>query len=157
VNRNDGNEEQPLFSFEQEPWLHLPKNSILRPKNTDFVHEISRRAILFNIVPVPRPPSNWTRVQILEWLERNPIHNVADIAFLTNEVFRLRDLLIRAQQQQGVANSTTGSGGGGNWRGIIPYLCVIMCLTQDDVKSLFLARANTRLRQELDACNSQVR
>jgi hypothetical protein len=34
---------------------------------------------------------------------------------------------------------------------------VIMCLTQDDVKSLFLARANTRLLQELDAHNSQVR
>ena len=67
VHRNDGNEEQPLFSFEQEPWLHLPKNSFLRQKNTDFVHEISRRAILFNIVPVPRPPSNWKRrVQILE-------------------------------------------------------------------------------------------
>ncbi len=154
---NNSNDEQPLFSFEQERWLHLPKNSFLRPKNSDFVHhEISRQAILFNIVPVPRY-SNWTRVQILEWLERNPIHDVADIAFLTNEVFRLRDLLIRAQQQQGVANSTTGSGGGGNWRGSIPYLRVIMCLTQDDVKSLFLARANTRSLQELDARNSQVR
>jgi hypothetical protein len=158
VHYNDSNDEQPLFSFEQERWLHLPKNSFLRPKNSDFVHhEISRQAILFNVVPVPRY-SNWTRVQILEWLERNPIHDVADIAFLTNDVFRLRDLLIRAQQQQGVANSTTGSGGGGNWRrSILPYLCVIMCLTQDDVKSLFLARANTRLLQELDAHNSQVR
>jgi hypothetical protein len=35
---------------------------------------------------------------------------------------------------------------------------VIMCLTQDDVKSLFLAWAsNTRLRQELDARYSQIR
>jgi hypothetical protein len=121
VHRNDSYEEQPLFSFKQGPWLHLPKNSFLRPKK-DFVHEISRQAILFNIVPVPCS-SNWTRVQTLEWLERNPIHDVADIAFLTNEVFRLRDLLIK--QQQGVANSTTGSGGGGNWQGSIPYFRVI--------------------------------
>ncbi|KAI2510573.1 hypothetical protein MHU86_3841 [Fragilaria crotonensis] len=159
VHRNNSNEEQPLFSFEQEPWSLLPKNSFLRPKNTDFVHEITRRANLFNITPVPRP-SNWTRIQIIEWLERNPIHNVADIEFLTNEVFRLRDLLIRAQQQQGsnsITGSTAGGGGGGNWRGSVPYLRVIMCLTQDDVKRLFLARANTRSRQELDARNSQIR
>ena len=88
VHRNDSNEEQPLFSFEQEPWLHHPKNYYVRTKNTDFVHEISRQAKLFNIVPVLRP-SNRTRVQILEWLEQNPIHDVADIAFLTNEVLRL--------------------------------------------------------------------
>jgi hypothetical protein len=50
-----------------------------------------------------------------------------------------------------------GQRGGRNWRGIVPYLRVIMCFTQDDVKSLFLARANTRLRQELDARNSEIR
>ena len=151
VHRNNSNAEQPLFSFEQEPWSLLPKNSFLRPKNTDFVHEITRRVNLFNISPVPCCPSNWTRIQIIEWPERNPIHNVADIEFLTNEVFRLRDLLIRAQQQQGsysITGSTAGGGGGGNWRGSVPYLRVIMCLTQDDAKRLFLARANTRSRQE---------
>ena len=40
---NNDSEEQPLFSFEQEPWSMLPKNSLLRPKNSDFVHEITRR------------------------------------------------------------------------------------------------------------------
>lgn len=151
---NHNNEEQPLFSFEQEPWSVLPKHSFLRPKNPDYVHEIRRRAKLFSIAPEPRP-SNWSRVQILEWLERNPIQNAADIEFLTNEVLRLRDLLIRARQQQ--EGTASGGGGGRNWRGSVPYLRVIMCLTQDNVKALFLARANTRSRQELDARNSQIR
>ncbi|KAI2508206.1 hypothetical protein MHU86_6257 [Fragilaria crotonensis] len=95
----------------------------------------------------------------MEWLERNPIQNVTDKEFLTNEVFRLRDLLIRAQQhQQEHENSgVLGGGGGRNWRGNVPYLRVIMCLTQDNVKRLFLARANARSRQELDARNSQIR
>jgi hypothetical protein len=149
---NNSNEAQLLFSFEQEPWsLLLAKNSFLRPKNSDFVHEITRRAHLFNLVrPLPCP-SKWSRVQILEWLEQNPIQNVADIEFLTKEVFRLQVLLIRAQQQwQGIENNSITSAGGGRgggeriWQGNFPYLRVIMCLTQDNVKSLFVAKANTR-------------
>ena len=85
-----------------------------------------------------------------------PIHNVADKEFLTNEVFRLRDLLIRAQQEH-ENSDVLGGGGGRNWQGNVPYLQVIMCLTQDNVKRLFLARAKARSRQELDARNSQVR
>lgn len=158
--RNNNEDIRPLFSFEEEPWSLLPKNSHVRPKNTEYIREITRRARLFNIVPESRP-SNWTRVQILEWLEHNPIRNNEDIEFLTNEVLRLQDLLIRAQRQQGASGTTTaGSGGrqgGRNWRGNVPYLRVIMCFTQDNVKSLFLARANTRSRQELDARNSDIR
>jgi hypothetical protein len=62
---NNDSEEQPLFSFEQEPWSMLPKNSLLRPKNSDFVHVVTQLTHLFNIVPVPRP-SNWSRAQVME-------------------------------------------------------------------------------------------
>ena len=154
--RNHDNE-QPLFSLESEPWSLLPKTTILRPKNSDYVKEITRRATLFNIAPLPRP-SNWTRVQTLEWLEQNPVRVANDIEFLSNEVARLQDVLRRAQQQNDGENGTASSRGGGrNWRGPVPYLCMIMCLTQDNVKCLFLARANTRSRQELDARNSESR
>jgi hypothetical protein len=37
----------PLFSFENEPWSQLPKTSLVRPKNTDYGKEVSRRAILY--------------------------------------------------------------------------------------------------------------
>lgn len=151
------NEDQPLFLLTEEPWSLLPKNSHVCPKNTEYILEITRRIDLFNIVPAePCCPSNWTRIQKMEWLEHNPIREAADIEFLTNEVMRLRELLIRAQRQQGIDSGTAGQGGR-NWRGIVPYLCVIMCLTQDNVKRLFLARADTRSRQELDARNSDTR
>ena len=112
---------------------------------------------MFNIAPVPRP-SNWTRCQILDWLECNPVCDNADIEFLTNEVLRLQDVLARrAQEEQDFSPTSVGDsgrGGGRNWQGLVPYLCLIMCLLQDNVKRLFLTRANARSRQELDSRNS---
>jgi hypothetical protein len=149
----------PLFSFENEPWSLLPKSSLVRPKNTDYVKEVARRAEHFNISPAPRP-SNWTRAQIMEWLEQNTIREEKDIEFLTNEVSRLCVVLERAQQQTRTTTelvSTNAGGSGRNWRGAVPYLRIIMSLTQDHVKRLFLTRANVRTRQELDARNSETR
>jgi len=122
------------------------------------VREITRRARLFNIAQIPRP-SNWTRGQTLEWLEQNPVRELPDIEFLTNEVTRLQEVLRRAaqQQRQHEGENSGRSGGGRNWRGSVPYLRMIMCLTQDNVKCLFLTRADTRSRQELDARNSESR
>ena len=159
LNRND---DQPLFSFDREPWSVLPKNSSARPRNTDYVNEIKRRADSFNIIPVPRA-NNWKRAQIMEWLERNPVRDGADIEFLKTEVVRLENVLIRSTQDHSEMRLSAesrghGSGGGrGHWRGSVPYLRIIMCLTQDSVKCLFLTRADTRSRQELDARNSDVR
>ena len=143
---------KPLFSFEREPWSLLPK-TFLRPRSNEYVNEIVRRTNLFSIMPVPRP-SSWTRAQTMEWLERNTIRDVTDIDFLTNKKLRLQDLLIRRAQEQeehchrwvnGKTSRGSGgsSGGRGHWRGCIPYLCIIMCLTQDNVKCLFLTRADS--------------
>jgi hypothetical protein len=98
----------------------------------------------------------------MEWLERNPIHEVADIAFLTKEVSRVRDVLIKAvsapeRNHRADAMTTNAVGNRRNWRGPIPYLRIIMCLTRDNVKSLFLNRANTRSRLEIDARNNENR
>ena len=59
--RADNENEEPLFSFEREPWSLLPKTVGMCPRNTDYVKEIVRRAELFDVNPVPRP-SNWMRV-----------------------------------------------------------------------------------------------
>ncbi len=71
---------------------------------------------------------------------------------------RVTGLLYVVLLKKGEMSAGGDCGGGGrNWQGSVPNLWVIMCLTQDNVKGLFLARANTRLRQELDARNFQVR
>jgi hypothetical protein len=114
---------------------------------------------LYDVNPPPRP-INWTRVQINEWLQRNPIREINDVDFLGDEVARLQRVLVRAQQEQAsMDNNIHGrsAGGGRNWRGLIPYLRIILCLTQDSVKSLYLTRADARSRQQLDARNSETR
>jgi hypothetical protein len=154
----------PLFSLDEEPWSTLPK-STFHPKNNDFVSEIVRRAKELKLDPLPRP-TNWNRVRTIEWLERYPITCGDDIRFLTGEVLRVRDTLLRKQQEElqereqhlgfldGGNSATTR---GGHWRGCVPYLRIILCLTQDAVKRLFLARADARSQAELDARNSDSR
>jgi hypothetical protein len=78
----------------------------------------------------------------MEWLKRNPVRNTADIEFLTNEILRLEDILKRSTQgcsEVHVPVELHGCGTigkRGHWQGSVPYLCIIMCLTWDNVKCL---------------------
>jgi hypothetical protein len=142
-----------MLSHDNEPWSRLPKSSF-RPKNTDFVKEIGRRANLYNVLPVPRP-RNWKRPLIVHWLEENPMREKSCIEFLVSEVAKLKDILVKLQQQE--TDLSKAGGGGAKWQGTVLYLGVIMCLIDDQIKRLFLNRANGRTRHELDGCNSENR
>ena len=66
---------------------------------------------------------------------------------MRGEVSRLKAILERllaAEQQQRELLGLSGRGvsRGGNWRGIVPYLRVIMRFTQNDIKLAFLRRAD---------------
>jgi hypothetical protein len=102
---------------------------------------------LYSAVPLPQA-QNWNRVQtMMAWLHQNSIRNHADIEFLTNEVLRVEDVLIKKAREQ----QEMSAGEHGHWRGSVPSLRLIVCLTQDNVKCMFLTQANSRLQQELDA------
>jgi hypothetical protein len=153
-------DDSPLFSFENEPWSCLPKTE-MRPVNVDFAKEIVRRARLLRIHPTPRP-LNWPKAQKLEWLETNPVEDSIDISFLRGEVSRIKGILERSLEEEQQQLELVGLGGigvsrGGNWRGSVPYLRLILCLTQDDIKFAFLRRADAQSRRELDARNSENR
>ena len=157
----DGN--APLFCLEKEPWSHgcnFPKQRRCVLKTLTFTRKWSDEQCSSMIFPVPRP-SNWAAQQLcMEWLQQNPVRNEADIEFLTKEVSRVHNILVRAQQQQQETElmpSTVSTGVGRNWRGLVPYLRVLMCLTHYHVKSLFLTRANVLTRQELDARRNKSR
>jgi hypothetical protein len=88
------------------------------------------------------------------------LREINDVDFLGNEVARLQRVLVRAQQEQeSMDNNIHGrsAGGGRNWRGLIPYLQIILCLTQDSVESCHLTAADARSWQQLDARNSETR
>jgi hypothetical protein len=147
VNKGD----TPLLSLENKPWSRLPKSSFW-PKNTDFVKEIERRTNLYNVLPMPRP-SNWKRPQVIHWLEQTWVSKKSCVEFLVSEVAKLKDILARLHQQE--TDLSTGGGGGAKKQGTVPYLCVIMCLANDQVKRLFLNQANVRTRHECDGQNSE--
>jgi hypothetical protein len=105
---NDGTQ---LFSFDNEPWSKLPKAS-MQPQNLEYLREINRRAELYDIVPRPRPP-NWKRLRIMKWLQDNPVCEVDSKAFLFAEVKKLRDILLRLQEQATESAPTRTS----KWRG----------------------------------------
>jgi hypothetical protein len=129
----------------------------MRPKNVEYVLEVERRSLLYKCSPTPRP-TNWKRNQTMKWLEQNPINNPADIAFLNTSVQHLRNELMYAQHfERGTATKDTAAKPTGAWRGTAPYLRVIMCLTEDPIKVLFLRRADAKTRQQLDARNSETR
>jgi hypothetical protein len=78
---------------------------------------------------------------------------------LTRKVREQQTLQLVLVVGAGGPNSTSASGGGGrgHWQGSVPYFCISMSLTQDNVKCLFLTRTNSQSCQELDAQNSDSR
>ena len=102
-------------------------------KNKDYMDEIVRRVKSLNIMPIPRP-KNWNRDQQIEWLQQHPVRHERDVEFLINEVLRVEGVLIRKAAEI----ASVAVGGRGHWRGNLPYLRMIMCLVQDNVKFLFL-------------------
>jgi len=151
-------DDAPFFSFESEPWSLLPKTE-MRPVNADYAKEVVRRSRVLHRRSMPCP-LNWPKSQKIEWLQANPLQDYIDIFFLRGEVLRLKEILERSLTEEQHQRELLGLGGvsrGGNWRGCVQYLRVIMCLTQDNIKLAFLRRADTQSRQELDARNSENR
>lgn len=89
----------------------------------------------------------------MKWLQDNPVREVDCKAFLFAEVKKLRDILLRLQEQATESAPTRTS----KWQGTVPYLRITTCLTKDHVKHLFLNRANARTPKEIDGRNSESR
>jgi hypothetical protein len=150
--QNDG---VPVFVLDVPPWSLLKKLTI-SSKNSDYVAEVERRASIFNTSPMPRP-QNWSRKQTITWLKQNPVHQREDVFFLVEAVEDLRKLVEEAHCLETNPHNETAGVASGAWRGVVPYMRVIMCLAEDEVKMLFLIRADCQTRQQLDAQNSESR
>jgi hypothetical protein len=100
-------------------------------------------------------PANWNLAKCVQWLQVHPVVDRQDKLFLKNEVHRLKGIILNAQQEQ---RDEEARQAGGQWRGRIPYIRLMLCLTEEDaIKSAFLRRADARTRLELDARKSDVR
>ena len=147
----------PVLDLDVEPWSGIKKRDI-KPARTEYAEEIVRRSKLMSTtadrVHQQHKPANWSLTKCVEWLQEHPVVDQQDISFLKNEVQRVKAIILNAQREHAEEEARQT---GGQWRGSIPYMRLIMCLTEDDIKAAFLRRADTRTRHQLDARNSDVR
>ena len=145
----------PVFDLDAEPWHSIKKREI-KPARMEYAEEICRRSkcMSSSIDRVHHKPANWSLTKCIDWLQEHPVVDPQDVLFLKNEVSRVKDVILNAQQEQQEEEARQAAG---QWRGRIPYMRLFLCLIQDDIKSAFLRRADTRTRHELDARNSVVR
>lgn len=139
---------EALVNIDQPPWSNIKKRREVIPNQKNLLAEMKRRLTVL-CKAGPRP-ANWTVAKITEWLIANPVKASADTKFITEEINKFRDVIEAAEQ-------STVSATEKHWRGQVPYLRLIMTLTEDDIKQKFILHGTKKTRTELDARNSEVR
>jgi hypothetical protein len=132
------------------------KKDKIWPKRPEYVTEVQQRAaILFVNNPLHIPKANnWSITRSVKWLESNPLEDSDNLLFLKNEVNKLRNVTFSTLAEEAIA--TVDAPAAKKWRGSAPYMRLIMCLVDDDVKASYVRHADTMTREVLDARNSDV-
>jgi hypothetical protein len=133
-----------LVNLELPPWSTIKKRRKVVPNQKTLYMEMKR--CLGDCNEGPRA-ANWPMAKITDWLMKNPITLDVDQQFLRQEINKFRTVIAAAEQ------STSEK----NWRGAVPYLRIIMLLTEDDIKEEFIKHGMNKTRLELDARNSEIR
>jgi hypothetical protein len=93
-----------------------------------------------------------------EWLLENPIAGEADVSFVRHAIKTFivvaKEATLETKQLQVNVSLPTAAAGAG-WRGNVPYICLILCLVQDErIRNAFLHCGDAMSRTQLDAHNS---
>jgi hypothetical protein len=121
---------KPLLDFDKSTFKNLKKKDI-KP-SVDFPREeISRRSLIEGSVQKIPKPKGWTFSKCVQFLVQHPITGADEIAFLKKKV---QDVL----QVVNKASKDNDEESGKKWVGQLPYLRLIHCLLQDDVKDKWM-------------------
>ena len=87
--------------------------------------------------------SRWTIPKKYKWLVDNPITNVSDAKFIAKKIDEFVKLHKEAQEEKDKIQRV-------HWKGLVPYLRFIHCLTDDDaIRSAFITSMTCINRVEL--------
>lgn len=136
-----------LIDIESEPWKSMKKSEI-KAKKPDLLDEVYRQC---KGVDIPKA-DNWSVKRCIKELVLKPITDAVDVAFLHAKATEMKELQVAAHAENQVVSNRAGY-----WTGDIPYLRLILCLIEDDIKPRWLSRAQPMTRQQLDGRNSETR
>ena len=130
-------------ALENKELLPQKRKKVWKPTVTSLKEEMDRRKQQLGLdLFATKLRSQALR---LDWLVSNPIVNKEDIAFVTKKM----EHWIELNEQNNLR--ATEKGKEAKWKGIVPFLRFIHCLTDcDDIRNAFLKSLTCKTRVELD-------
>lgn len=153
---DDGNQ---LIDANAEPWCQIKPEKQVKPTNAEYVDEIRRRWKEFAGIPTnfkaEPAPKKWKTAQLLEWLDKNPVVDAANVAYLKAMAKEYKTSATEAARERAeLANDLDESGK--NWNSDILLMRLMhVIIENDNIKRAYLTRldiSNDRL--DLDNRNS---
>lgn len=151
----------PLMDLNESPFKLMKKKKDIKPSLEVLREEVKRRSERVDMSTSNKPkPNGWSAKKCVEWLMTNPVSNEDDVAFLFKRAKAVKQVVENATQKvvtQSTRNRPSEAEQGSKWVGPLPYLRLIHCLMEDDVKEKWIRRNNSKTIQEIDARRSDVR
>lgn len=150
----------PLMDLNEDSFKSLKKKKDIKPSLDILREEVKRRSELNNQEGNKPKPNGWTITKCQDWLKANLITADADVAFLVQRAKAIKQVVANATQTTVTsANppSVASTEHGNKWYGPLPYLRLIHCLLEDDIKEKWVRRDIPLSIQEIDARRSDVR
>ena len=140
--KND--DDSPVFNTSILPWSAAVRPTALKMTAKELRKEIIRRCVAAeNVLHAPRP-NQWPVPKATEWLEKNPIVNEHEVAFIRATISHRITVAERIVPQPNAAQLPASSAvGTGNWVGKYPHLRLIHAIIDDNnIKSAYNSRLN---------------
>jgi hypothetical protein len=142
----------PLLNPSSEAWS-AQRTDVRKPsRSTHYAAEVKRRGELLDVQPRPKP-AQWNVEKMTRWLIQKPIQNPACVQFLVAEVTRVNAIFEEALR----VKKNEKNGPSGLWVKNEPWLRLLHCILEDDIRPLYLQRDQVLTRPQLDALSSPDR
>lgn len=155
----DDGSKLPLMDINEYPFKLMKKKKDIKPSLDVLREEVKRRGELDHTNTNKPKPNGWNAKKCHDWLKANPITSDQDVAFLLQRVMAVKQVVANATQKtvSVSGNQPTDGEQGSKWFGPLPYLRLIHCLMEDDVKAKWIRRNAPKTIQQIDARRSEVR
>lgn len=155
-----------LGDLTEQPYGTMVEKRAIKPTRKHLFQELRRRQDdgyeVISVTEPPsqkKPPSSWksrSATDLRDWLLANIITNPADVSFIRREERKFYNDLVRAQSEATrIQQARSSSNVSGVVFSPVADMRLIHCLVEnDEIKTAFMKRHDSLLREELDARNS---